>query len=104
MACFRRLRFCSDALGFYGVGSFASNGYGEASPEGYSMLSTLVIEIFMTAFSRSSSWAPRAKKALAGVALFADRPALTQLWLFQVASVVGGAVGALIWKAMASEI
>ncbi|GAB4560771.1 MAG: hypothetical protein Tsb0024_23760 [Ruegeria sp.] len=38
-----------------------------------------------------------------GVALFADGPALAQLWLFWVAPLIGGAVGALIWKAMASD-
>ena len=38
-----------------------------------------------------------------GVALFADGPALAQLWLFWVAPLIGGAVGALIWKVMASD-
>ena len=32
------------------LGSFAANGYGAASPDGYSMLSGLVIEIVLTAF------------------------------------------------------
>ena len=40
----------SGAPGFEGVGGFASNGYGEASPQGYSMMSALVIEIVLTAF------------------------------------------------------
>ena len=35
-----------------------------------------------------------------GVALFADGPALAQLWLFWVAPLVGAALGAMIWKAM----
>jgi aquaporin Z len=34
--------------GFTGVGSFASNGYGELSPHGYSMVSALVTEVVMT--------------------------------------------------------
>ena len=34
--------------GFAGVGSFASNGYGELSPTGYGMVSALVTEIVMT--------------------------------------------------------
>jgi aquaporin Z len=38
-----------------------------------------------------------------GVALFADGPALSQLWLFWVAPLIGAAVGAVIWKAMASD-
>ncbi|MEM1004709.1 MAG: aquaporin Z [Pseudomonadota bacterium] len=120
---------------FTGVGSFASNGYGDASPEGYSMMSALVIEIVMTAFfiliilGATSAGAPAGFGPIAiglaltlihlvsipvtntsvnparstGVALFADAPALAQLWLFWVAPLIGGAVGALIWKAMASD-
>jgi len=38
-----------------------------------------------------------------GVALFADGPALGQLWLFWVAPLVGAALGAIIWKAMTTE-
>lgn len=37
-----------------------------------------------------------------GVALFADGPALGQLWLFWVAPLVGGALGAIIWKALST--
>lgn len=35
---------------YAGVGGFASNGYGEASPQGYSMTAALITEIVMTAF------------------------------------------------------
>ncbi len=38
-----------------------------------------------------------------GVALFADSPALAQLWLFWVAPLIGGAIGALIWNAMTTD-
>jgi aquaporin Z len=38
-----------------------------------------------------------------GVALFADGPALGQLWLFWVAPLVGAAIGALIWKALSKD-
>jgi aquaporin Z len=38
-----------------------------------------------------------------GVALFADGPALSQLWLFWLAPLVGAALGALIWKALLAE-
>ncbi len=125
----------SGAPGFEGVGGFASNGYGEASPEGYSMMSALVIEIVMTAFfiviilGATSSGAPAGFAPIAiglgltlihlisipvtntsvnparstGVALFADGPALAQLWLFWVAPMIGGAIGALIWKAMTND-
>ncbi|MGV6803729.1 MAG: aquaporin Z [Ruegeria sp.] len=125
----------SGAPGFEGVGSFATNGYGDASPEGYSMMSALVIEIVMTAFfiiiilGATSAGAPAGFAPIAiglgltlihlvsipvtntsvnparstGVALFADGPALAQLWLFWVAPLIGGAVGAVIWKAMSTE-
>ncbi|NVO55598.1 aquaporin Z [Rhodobacteraceae bacterium B1Z28] len=125
----------SGAPDFTGVGGFASNGYGEASPEGYSMMSALVIEIVMTAFfiiiilGATSDRAPAGFAPIAiglgltlihlisipvtntsvnparstGVALFADGPALAQLWLFWVAPLVGGAIGALIWRAMAPD-
>lgn len=125
----------SGAPGFEGIGSFASNGYGEASPEGYSMMSALVIEIVLTAFfliiilGATSEKAPAGFAPIAiglgltlihlisipvtntsvnparstGVALFADGPALAQLWLFWVAPLIGGALGAAIWKMMASD-
>lgn len=125
----------SGAPDFAGVGGFASNGYGDASPEGYSLMSALVIEIVMTAFfiliilGATSNGAPAGFAPIAiglgltlihlvsipvtntsvnparstGVALFADGPALAQLWLFWVAPLIGGAIGALIWKAMSSE-
>ncbi|MCL4109453.1 UNVERIFIED_CONTAM: hypothetical protein GTU68_037718 [Idotea baltica] len=38
----------SGAPGFDGVGGFASNGYDQLSPGGYSMVSALVIEVVMT--------------------------------------------------------
>ena len=38
-----------------------------------------------------------------GVAFFAEPWALSQLWLFWVAPIVGGALGALCWKALMEE-
>lgn len=38
-----------------------------------------------------------------GVALFADGPALAQLWVFWVAPLVGAVLGALIWKGVTSH-
>src|SRR6056297_2526721 len=38
-----------------------------------------------------------------GVALFADGPATAQLWLFWVAPLIGGALGALIWRTALAE-
>lgn len=125
----------SGAPEFTGVGGFASNGYGAASPQGYSLISVLVIEIVLTAFflivilGATSSGAPAGFAPIAiglaltlihlisipvsntsvnparstGVALFADGPALAQLWLFWVAPLIGAAIGAVIWKAMTTD-
>lgn len=40
----------SNKDGFTGVGGFASNGFGELSPDGYSMTAALVTEFLLTAF------------------------------------------------------
>lgn len=121
---------------FAGVGGFASNGYGEASPQGYSMLSALVIEVVLTAMflvvilGATSDKAPAGFAPIAiglaltlihlisipvtntsvnparstGVALFADGPALEQLWLFWVAPLIGGALGGLVWHMLDDEL
>ena len=38
-----------------------------------------------------------------GVALFADGPALAQLWLFWVAPLIGAALGALVWSLLRGD-
>ncbi|WP_164661222.1 aquaporin Z [Tropicibacter sp. Alg240-R139] len=125
----------SGQSGFESVGGFASNGYGEASPQGYSMMSGFVIEVVMTAFfliiilGATSKGAPAGFAPIAiglgltlihlisipvtntsvnparstGVALFADGPAMAQLWMFWVAPLIGAAVGAVIWKVLSSD-
>jgi aquaporin Z len=125
----------SGQAGFTGVGNFAANGYGEASPMGFGLTAAFVTEIVMTAgfliviLGATSKLAPAGFAGIAiglaltlvhlvsipvtnasvnparstGVALFADGPALAQLWLFWVAPLIGAAVGAVIWKAMASD-
>lgn len=125
----------SGAPDFAGVGGFASNGYGEASPQGYSMMSALIIEVVLTAaflfiiLGATSSGAPAGFAPIAiglgltlihlisipvtntsvnparstGVALFADGPALAQLWLFWVAPLLGGAIGGILWKVIGSD-
>jgi len=125
----------SGGEGFTGVGGFASNGYGAASPQGYGLMAALVIEVVMTAMfliiilGATSAGAPAGFAPIAiglgltlihlisipvtntsvnparstGVALFADGPALAQLWLFWVAPLAGAALGAVIWKVMSPE-
>ena len=125
----------SGGAGFTGVGGFASNGYGAASPQGYGMTAALVTEVVMTAafliiiLGATSAGAPAGFGPIAiglgltlihlisipvtntsvnparstGVALFADGPALSQLWLFWVAPLVGAALGAIIWKVMSPD-
>ena len=125
----------SNAAGFEGAGGFASNGYGAASPQGYSMVAGLVAEIVLTAFflivilGATSRGAPAGFAPIAiglgltlihlisipitntsvnparstGVALFADGPAMAQLWLFWVAPLIGAVLGAVIWKAMDTD-
>lgn len=125
----------SGTADFQGVGGFASNGFGDGSPEKYGMMSALVIEIVLNAFfliiilDATSSGAPAGFAPIAiglaltlihlisipltttsvnlarstGVALFADGPARSQLWLFWLAPLVGGAIGAVIWKMMTTD-
>ncbi|MFK7869166.1 MAG: aquaporin Z [Roseobacter sp.] len=125
----------SGAADFSGVGGFASNGYGAASPQGYSMISVLLAEVILTAFfliiilGATSPQAPAGFAPIAiglgltlihlisipisntsvnparstGVALFADGPALAQLWMFWVAPLIGAAIGAVIWKALSTD-
>jgi aquaporin Z len=117
------------------VGGFASNGFNELSPGGYSMVAVLICEVVMTAFflfvimGATDSRAPSGFAPLAiglcltlihlvsipvsntsvnparstGVALFAQTGAVEQLWLFWVAPIVGGIIGALVYKAVASN-
>ncbi len=120
---------------FAGTGGFASNGFGEASPQGYGLGSVLIVEIVLTAFfliiilGSTSSGAPAGFAPIAiglgltlihlisipvsntsvnparstGVALFAETGALSQLWVFWVAPLIGAALGAMIWKAMTTD-
>jgi aquaporin Z len=117
---------------FSTAGGFASNGYGEHSPGGYSMLAALIAEVVMTAFFLIIILGATAKGVPAGfapiaiglaltlihlisipvtntsvnparstaVAIFVGGWALQQLWLFWVAPIIGGVVGALIHKSL----
>jgi aquaporin Z len=112
------------------AGSFASNGYGELSPGGYSLQAALIAEVVLTAgflvviLGSTSRAAPPGFAPLAiglaltlihlvsipvtntsvnparstGVALFATTGALSQLWLFWVAPLLGAGLGGVIWR------
>ncbi|WP_165311895.1 aquaporin Z [Vibrio ziniensis] len=115
---------------------FASNGYGEHSPGGYSFMAALVCELVMTAvflfviMGATDSRAPQGFAPIAiglcltlihlisipvtntsvnparstGVAVFVGDWAISQLWLFWVAPIVGGMIGAIIYKIVDGEI
>jgi aquaporin Z len=117
------------------AGGFASNGYGEHSPGGYSLQAALITEIVMTMFFLIvilGATDPRAPAGLApiaiglaltlihlisipvtntsvnparstGVALYVGGWAMAQLWLFWLAPIVGAVLGAMTYKAIASE-
>lgn len=116
------------------AGSFASNGFGELSPGGYSLQAALVAEVVLTAgfliviLGSTSRAAPPGFAPLAiglaltlihlvsipvtntsvnparstGVALFATTAALSQLWAFWVAPLVGAVLGGAIWRLVLS--
>jgi aquaporin Z len=120
----------SGQAGFDLAGGFASNGFGEHSPGGYSLVACLVTEIVMTMMfvlvilGATDSRAPEGGAPIAiglcltlihlisipvtntsvnparstGVALFAGGWAISQLWLFWVAPIVGALIGAVIYR------
>ncbi len=117
------------------IGSFAANGYGDHSPDGYSMVSGLIAEIvltFMFLFVILGATHSKAPKALAGVAigltltlvhlisipitntsvnparstsqaLFVGDWALSQLWLFWVAPIIGALIAGIVYKFLLPE-
>lgn len=125
----------SGQAGFDGIGGFASNGYGEHSPGGYSMIAVLTMEVIMTmmfVFVIMGATDKRAPAGLAPIAIglcltlihlaaipvsnssvnparstatavFAGDWALAHLWLFWVAPIVGGVIGAMVYKAIATD-
>jgi aquaporin Z len=117
------------------AGGFASNGYAEHSPGGYSMIACLVAEIVLTMFflfvimGATDKRAPQGFAPIAiglcltlihlvgipvtntsvnparstGPALFVGGWAISQLWLFWVAPLIGGALGGGIYNAIFGE-
>jgi aquaporin Z len=116
--------------GFDLAGGFASNGYGEHSPGGYSLAAGLVTEIVMTfgfLFVILGSTHGKAPKGFApiaiglcltlihlisipvtntsvnparstGPALFVGGWALSQLWLFWVAPLIGAVLAGTVYR------
>lgn len=125
----------SGAAGFDVSQGFASNGYGEHSPGGYSLLAALVTEVVMTLFflvvilGATDKRAPAGFAPIAiglaltlihlisipvtntsvnparstGVAVFVGGWAVSQLWLFWLAPIVGALLGAGAYRFIASE-
>ena len=121
--------------GFDVTAGFASNGYGEHSPGGYSMTAALISEVVMTAFflfiimGATDQRAPAGFAPIAigltltlihlisipvtntsvnparstGVAVYAGGWAIDQLWLFWIAPIVGGVIGAVVYRAVAGS-
>ncbi len=120
----------SGKAGFDASTGFASNGFGEHSPDGYSMQAALIAEVALTAFfvliimGATDRRAPAGFAPIAiglaltlihlisipvtntsvnparstGVALFQGSWAISQLWLFWLAPLLGGAIGGLLYK------
>lgn len=120
----------SGQAGFDVSAGFASNGYGEHSPGGYSMLAALVTEVVMTMMflvvilGATDKRAPKGFAPIAiglcltlihlisipvtntsvnparstGVAIFVGDWAVSQLWLFWLAPIVGAALGAAVYR------
>ena len=114
---------------------FASNGFGDHSPGGYTMLAALVTEIVMTAMFLIVILGATDKRAPAGfaplaiglcltlihlisipvtntsvnparstaVAVYVGDWAVSQLWLFWVAPIIGAVIGAVVYKFIGSE-
>jgi aquaporin Z len=125
----------SGKAGFDVTAGFASNGYGEHSPGGYSLLSALVTEVVMTLMflviilGATDKRAPQGLAPIAiglgltlihlisipvtntsvnparstGVALYAGGWAISQLWLFWVAPIIGAVLGGLVYRFIGSN-
>ena len=125
----------SGQAGFDVSAGFASNGYGEHSPGGYSMQAALIAEVVMTMMfvivimGATDKRAPAGFAPIAiglcltlihlisipvtntsvnparstGVALYVGDWAVSQLWLFWVAPIVGAIIGAMVYKFIAGN-
>ena len=133
LACLVIRTIAGGAEGY--MGGLASNGFGEHSPHGYSMMAGLVCEIVMTALflfvimGATDKRAPAGFAPLAiglmltlihlisipvtntsvnparstGPALLEGGIALDQLWLFWVAPIIGGVIGAVLYNQICKD-
>lgn len=117
------------------LGGFAANGYGEHSPDKYSMNAALITEVVMTfmfliiILGATHSKAPKGMGGLAiglgltlihlisipvtntsvnparstSQAIFVGDWAMSQLWLFWVAPIVGAALAGIVYKYLSPE-
>jgi aquaporin Z len=122
-------------LGFDATRGFATNGYAEHSPDGYSMAAALVAEIVLTFFflwiilGSTDRRAPQGFAPIAiglgltlihlisipitntsvnparstGPAIFERGVALSQLWLFWVAPIIGAALAGIAHRLFCAE-
>jgi aquaporin Z len=125
----------SGKAGFSVANGFASNGYAEHSPGGYSLLSCFVAEVVLTFFflliilGSTDERAPQGFAPIAiglaltlihlvsipvtntsvnparsaGPALFAGGWAISQLWLFWVAPLIGAILAGIIYPVFSGE-
>ncbi|ARN72898.1 aquaporin Z [Oceanicoccus sagamiensis] len=125
----------SGQAGFDASAGFASNGFGEHSPGGYSMTAALVTEIVMTfmfliiILGATDSRAPAGLAPVAiglgltlihlisipvtntsvnparstGVAIFQGDWAVSQLWLFWVAPIIGAILAGIVYRWLGAE-
>ena len=125
----------SGASGFELSGGFASNGYGEHSPGGYTLLSCLISEVVMTfmflmiILGATDARAPKGFAPIAiglgltlihlisipvtntsvnparstGPALFVGGWAVSQLWLFWVAPLLGAALAGVVYRWLGAQ-
>lgn len=92
----------SGAPGFDVTKGFASNGYDAHSPGQYSMVVCFVTEVVMTMMFLFVIMGSTHGRAPAGFAPLRGW-ALSQLWLFWVAPLIGGALGGVIYRWLSEE-